>query len=570
MASGKNLSDQSDSQNPPTSKEGTISTPSIHDAEAEKAQDVNPPSPTLLQIAMKIRKDMSVTLKPRARLQSSESKSKGDKSPKEKETMDDPASSKGVGADKVSKSRKRKSVLSDSSRTRSISPVPKCKISHPPPPKFQKSKNVEKKGVNSRSSKNNQIATGVPLGSGPVFDAHMFRSVIHQKLWKSFNAKTLIPDGALNMKNLLGTGIMDILVKNELANTVRETRPYVHKIVIEFYCNLSEEMFDDCSPNKFKAFVRGPFFTFSPATIDEFVGRQSVVHPDEPIGEHILAQELTLGKLSHWPSKVNLPNSDLSQKYSILHKIAVRNWLPTSHKSTVSPDVATVLYKIGRNIPFNFGNMIFNAIGKHAESSSRATAMGYPGLIYGILSSQINVLTTDDVLISKPKTIYISPRLFNEDLHIKDVGGNTQGHRRARGRFNVISRPIPPEVIISAQSTRVIQELERELIHLNEAQVKVTQMRAAIESLLYDLKHGPAAARTGDATGDTSARNDQEITDSEENEDTEDEAASGADDASSVNGADDDDAGSDVSYSFVIVVTKRGSRFVVLGFWLCV
>ena len=49
---------------------------------------------------------------------------------------------------------------------------------------------------------------------------------------------------------------------------------------------------------------------------------------------HKVTVELTSSALTHWPTKNAIPSAVLTSKYSILHKIAIANWLPRLHIST--------------------------------------------------------------------------------------------------------------------------------------------------------------------------------------------------------------------------------------------
>ena len=62
---------------------------------------------------------------------------------------------------------------------------------------------------------------------------------------------------------------------------------------------------------------------------------------------HKVAVELTSSALSHWPTENAIASAVLTSKYSILHKIAIANWLPRVHISSVSRDLFVLLFVIG-------------------------------------------------------------------------------------------------------------------------------------------------------------------------------------------------------------------------------
>ena len=59
--------------------------------------------------------------------------------------------------------------------------------------------------------------------------------------------------------------------------------------------------------------------------------------------------------LTVWPKDNNFQSSILSMKYSILHKIAIANWLLRLHISSVSKDIVILLFLVGTSEPFDMG-----------------------------------------------------------------------------------------------------------------------------------------------------------------------------------------------------------------------
>ena len=60
----------------------------------------------------------------------------------------------------------------------------------------------------------------------------------------------------------------------------------------------------------------------------------------------MVASEL-VGPKSTWLKCNYLKDSVITLKYSGLHKIAMNNWNPTKHYSTLSKDVTSLIYDIG-------------------------------------------------------------------------------------------------------------------------------------------------------------------------------------------------------------------------------
>ena len=79
---------------------------------------------------------------------------------------------------------------------------------------------------------------------------------------------------------------------------------------------------------------------------------------------------ITGGKVITWLYKYNLPFSHLTSKYSILHKIAMCNWMPSTHRTDVTKSFSTLLFQIGMKRKFNIGKLMFEHILGHAENAA--------------------------------------------------------------------------------------------------------------------------------------------------------------------------------------------------------
>ena len=85
-------------------------------------------------------------------------------------------------------------------------------------------------------------------------------------------------------------------------------------------------------------------------------------------------------------------------KYSILHKIAITNWLPRLHISSISKDIIVFIFLIGISEPFNLEKVIFQVITSNAKSESTSGLLPFPFLIFKIVKLQKNILEKGEVL----------------------------------------------------------------------------------------------------------------------------------------------------------------------------
>ncbi|XP_057779907.1 uncharacterized protein LOC130998509 [Salvia miltiorrhiza] len=130
---------------------------------------------------------------------------------------------------------------------------------------------------------------------------------------------------------------LDILLQDRgMWGTVVNVFPYDAEIVREFYVNLMTEAFDPKSVKFGKVFVRGKVFDFSPSAINKACYTANTNTDDVEVDDDEMTRELTGGKLKAWTSK--FAASTLSWKYSVLHKIAVYNWLPSKNTTALTKE----------------------------------------------------------------------------------------------------------------------------------------------------------------------------------------------------------------------------------------
>lgn len=113
--------------------------------------------------------------------------------------------------------------------------------------------------------------------------------------------------------------------------------PYDVDTVYEFYANIPED-FDLEWRNKYgQVYVRGKIYDFDSKIINEFFGLPSV--DDEVIQPSQMDEVITVlsgGNTVRWANKLSV--SKLSFLYSVLHKVVLYVWLPSSNTSVLTLD----------------------------------------------------------------------------------------------------------------------------------------------------------------------------------------------------------------------------------------
>ncbi|KAH6811457.1 hypothetical protein C2S51_025219 [Perilla frutescens var. frutescens] len=206
--------------------------------------------------------------------------------------------------------------------------------------------------------------------------------------------------------------------KLEVLRSVTYVKPYVAKIVKQFYANLSHDFANPSSKLYGKVFVRGKIFTVTPARINKFLGAPNVIKPDEEVDEKLKAQMvnvLTGGQADVWVvnKRPNRIASVLTSLFSTLHKISVSNWIPTSNSTMVPFEHVCLLYKVFKGKKFNLRSHNFNSIAEVAMTKSNKKLV-VPSLIYSMLLEQGLKTRKKDVLTSRLPLQTVQPAFLSE------------------------------------------------------------------------------------------------------------------------------------------------------------
>ncbi|XP_019163615.1 PREDICTED: uncharacterized protein LOC109159957 [Ipomoea nil] len=237
--------------------------------------------------------------------------------------------------------------------------------------------------------------------------------------------------------------IQDILVTNQLLGTVTKIEPYEEKVVQEFYCNLTRTISTPSNPMYGKAYL---------------------------INSEQVAQELTAGNVTFEKNKIKA--ASLTSKYAILQKIALANWMPSLHESTVKWALAELLYKIGKGIKFNMGGIIHSQIINLAEDTKSNTSLIFPNLIFAILAEQ-------GLKTHEPK---ISVKNINTTVKLRK-GSHQNDLKTTAPRTN----PLDSKTLISYFERR-LTELELSEKELLRKHLDIKEEKAEISEWLAVLK----------------------------------------------------------------------------------
>lgn len=195
-----------------------------------------------------------------------------------------------------------------------------------------------------------------------------FYSNLSEKVWAFVVQRKILSERLLHDAEFKEIGVFEFLKAQNLLGTVTKVQQFV-KNVLEFYANLVKEINNPATDMFHKVFVRGHLFDFSPAVINEFFESHCPVVDFEANYDVIIA-EITAHVRCKWPPAKSFPVTVLSLKSSVLHKIALKNWMPSTHAIGVKKPLAKLLYLIGTATPFDFGQLVFNQIINNAEATA--------------------------------------------------------------------------------------------------------------------------------------------------------------------------------------------------------
>ncbi|KAH6786856.1 hypothetical protein C2S52_006408 [Perilla frutescens var. hirtella] len=209
----------------------------------------------------------------------------------------------------------------------------------------------------------------ISASDSEAFDSSKFLSAFHQRQNKLVVGRSLVSERKLVKTDVEGTEVVELLHDLRLEKSSYHAPVFIATVVHEFYANLSKSIKDTSSEHAFSVFVRGFWIPFSPTVINAYLGCEHVIHPAPLFDLNEVAAEPTGGSRCVWPSGHSLLVSNLSMKYFILHKIVVRDWISSTHNSTMGKPLGLLLYKVGTRVEFNLGQLIYEHVVVHTESA---------------------------------------------------------------------------------------------------------------------------------------------------------------------------------------------------------
>lgn len=131
--------------------------------------------------------------------------------------------------------------------------------------------------------------------------------------------------------------LVAFLEKMRLLLMVTAVKPFCRPVIWEFYCNLLFSVGDETSIKFRRVFLRDKLYDFNQSIINIFCHTEDVHESEVNVDINDVTTVLTKGLLTAFPDHPKkLVATNLSSLYSVLQKVAIRNWTTYSNTTVVT------------------------------------------------------------------------------------------------------------------------------------------------------------------------------------------------------------------------------------------
>ncbi|XP_062081410.1 uncharacterized protein LOC133786225 [Humulus lupulus] len=199
--------------------------------------------------------------------------------------------------------------------------------------------------------------------------------------------------------------LVELLQSRQWVNTVSKLVSPHPSLIREFYANLDKSVIDGKNEDCLTAFVRGNCIKFAPSTISRALKVPKVLKPE--YNKSYRPDQSTMGHvLTGQPDYVwgnhEIPVTKLTPFYRVLHRVALYNWFPNSHLSSITLEIGKFLYAVGTGVSIDLATLIYDRIVDVASSTSTRNKFPFPSLIQQLIQPAKPPLTTHDFQVPNP------------------------------------------------------------------------------------------------------------------------------------------------------------------------
>ncbi|XP_038904247.1 uncharacterized protein LOC120090596 [Benincasa hispida] len=238
-----------------------------------------------------------------------------------------------------------------------------------------------------------KIPPNVPI---VLIDDISFHSEDNVQRWKFVVQRCIVDEKTFSDQTKSCLKIMDLLQHVGLLKTVVNLSPFYPQLLRELIVNLPSKFDDPNNPDYKKIHTHGNCFFISPATINAYLGRTK----SPPLGDSHPSVEEFIAELTG----------------------GIANWCPSTHGSSLSPSLASLLYQIGIMSTFNFEVFVYNQLFRHADSFAIKLPINLSRIFFGLLLSQCPIiLGPNDAPRPIPKLLNLYYKIFRGTYALDNV-----------------------------------------------------------------------------------------------------------------------------------------------------
>ncbi|KAM6593789.1 hypothetical protein CsatA_001492 [Cannabis sativa] len=120
-------------------------------------------------------------------------------------------------------------------------------------------------------------------------------------------------------------------------------------------------------------------------------------NPDQTLMGRVLT-----GRDDYIWDKQEILVTHLTPFYRVLHRVALYNWFPNSHLSSVTLQIGKFLYAVGTRVSIDLPSLIFERILEASETTGTRKKLPFPSLVQRVLMAAHPHLTTHDYQVQNP------------------------------------------------------------------------------------------------------------------------------------------------------------------------
>ena len=301
--------------------------------------------------------------------------------------------------------RIKQSSATVSSKSKAECPS-KPSVSSEHAPKMSKSKRKSSSGLNSPLSKKSKYKSPVSPALSPAASVipYFLDATKASNYQKWFALRDLWSETQVHLPDF--PDLVVLLKTRHWSRTVTHLQSPHPTLIREFYANLDKSILDRKADNCLTAYIRGCHFPFAPSTIARVLKIPKILNPDYSKAFSpdmvLLGKTLTGQPDFIWEEGTELSVSKLTVFYRVLHRIALYNWYPNSHLSSITLDIGRFLFAVGTGVSIDLPTLIFDRILDVASAKGTRNKLPFPCLIQKLIQSVNPPLTPHDFQVSVP------------------------------------------------------------------------------------------------------------------------------------------------------------------------